>query len=52
MKVVQKILRCIGLGSGGSCFSIAPLRRHSGRTHVKGDSGFLYSDCRYGLVRL
>src|ERR1022692_3990225 len=23
MKVIQKIFRCIGLGSGGSCFSIA-----------------------------
>src|SRR5450759_260407 len=25
MKVVQKIFRCIGLSSGGSCLSIAPL---------------------------
>jgi hypothetical protein len=25
MKVIQKIFRCIGLGSGGSCFSLAPL---------------------------
>jgi hypothetical protein len=25
MKVVQKIFRCIGLGSGGSCFRITPL---------------------------
>src|ERR1017187_2661376 len=25
MKVIQKIFRCIGLGSGGSCFSIALL---------------------------
>jgi len=29
-KTIQKIFRCIGLGSGGPGFSIAPFARHMG----------------------